>query len=173
MCHLFDRVDRGHLLILLCGHYGDFIMGTISSQTTSLMIVYSTVYSDADERKHQSSTSLAFVRGIHQGPVNSPHKWPVRPKMFPFDDVIMDPEGAVTMMILWHGNAFCITVILWGEPNNDHGFPSQGASNAELWSKPQQAVEQTVELSMIWDALMVMWHYSNAMVICNMNYEDH
>ena len=64
-------------------------MGTISSQITSLTIVYSTVYSDADQRKHQSSASLAFVRGIHRGPVNSPHKWPVTRKMFPFDDVIM------------------------------------------------------------------------------------
>ena len=61
----------------------------IASQITSLMIVYSTVYSDADQRKHQSSASLGFVRGIHRGPVNSPHKWPVTRKMFPFDDVIM------------------------------------------------------------------------------------
>ena len=69
-------------------HYGDVIM--IASQITSLTIVYSTVYSaDADQRKHQSSASLAFVRGIHRGPVNSPHKWPVTRKMFPFDDVIM------------------------------------------------------------------------------------
>ena len=52
-------------------------------------IVYSTVYSDADQSKHQSSASLAFVRGIHRGPVNSPHKWPVTRKKFPFDDVIM------------------------------------------------------------------------------------
>ena len=71
-------------------HYGDVIMGEIASQITSLAIVYSTVYSDADQRKHQSSASLAFVRGIHRGPVNSPHKWPViTRKMFPFDDVIM------------------------------------------------------------------------------------
>ena len=58
-------------------HYSDVIMGAIASQITSLTIVYSTVYSDADQRKHQSSASLAFVRGIHRGPVNSPHKWPV------------------------------------------------------------------------------------------------
>ena len=70
-------------------HYGDVIMGTIASQITSLTIVYSTVYWDADQRKHQSSTALAFVRGIHRWPVNSPHKWPVTRKMFPFDDVIM------------------------------------------------------------------------------------
>ena len=64
-------------------------MGAIASQTTSLTIVYSTVHSDADQTNHQSSASLAFVRGIHWGPVNSPHKWPVTWKMLPFDDVIM------------------------------------------------------------------------------------
>ena len=74
-------------------HYGDVIMTTIASQITSLTGVYSIVYSDADQRKHQSSASLAFVWGIHRGPVNSPHKWPVRRKMFSFDDVIMNlPE---------------------------------------------------------------------------------
>ena len=56
---------------------------------TSLMTVYSTVYSDADQRKHQSSTSLAFVREIHQWLVNSPQKGPVMWKMFPLDDVVM------------------------------------------------------------------------------------
>ena len=70
-------------------HYNDVIMGTIASQVTSLTVVYSTVYSDADQRKHQSSASLAFVRWIRRGPVNSPHKWPVTRKMFQFDDVIM------------------------------------------------------------------------------------
>ena len=59
------------------------------SQITSLAIVYSTIYSGADQRTHQGSASLAFVRGIHRRPVNSPHKWPVTRKMFPFDDVIM------------------------------------------------------------------------------------
>ena len=70
-------------------HYNDVIMGAIASQITSLTIVYSAVYSGADQRKHKSSASLAFVRGIHRWPVNSPHKGPVRRKMFPFDDVIM------------------------------------------------------------------------------------
>ena len=69
-------------------HYGDVIMGAMTSQITSLTIVYSTVYSGADQRKHPSSASLAIVRGIHWGPMNSPHKWPVTPKMFPFDDII-------------------------------------------------------------------------------------
>ena len=65
-------------------------MGAIASQITSLTIVYPTVYSDADQRKHQSSTSLAFVWVINRGPVNSPHKWPVTRKVLPFDDVIID-----------------------------------------------------------------------------------
>ena len=53
------------------------------------LIVYSTACSDVDQRKHQSSTSLAFARGIHQWPVESLHKGPVTWKRFPFDDVIM------------------------------------------------------------------------------------
>ena len=75
-----------------CGskhHHKDVIMGAMASQITRLTIVYSTVYSDADQRKHPISASLAFVRGIHRWLVNSPHKWPATRKMFPFDDVIM------------------------------------------------------------------------------------
>ena len=64
-------------------------MTTMASQITSLTVVYSIFYSDTDQRKHQCCASLAFVRGIHREPVNSPHKWPVTRKMFPFDDVIM------------------------------------------------------------------------------------
>ena len=71
-------------------HYSDVIMSAMASQITSLTIVCSTIYSGADQRKHQSSAPLAFVRGIHRGPVNSPHKWPITRKMFPFDDFIMD-----------------------------------------------------------------------------------
>ena len=84
-------------------HYCDVIMGAVASQITSLMIVYSTVYSDADQRKHQSSASLAFVWGIHLGPVNSPHKWPVTRKMFPFDDVIMTHSATA-----YFGTMFCL-----------------------------------------------------------------
>ena len=76
-------------------HYDEAIMGAIASQITSLTIVYSTVYSGADQSKHQSSASLAFVQGIHRGPVNSPHKWPVTRKMFPLDDVIMGNQYAL------------------------------------------------------------------------------
>ena len=92
---------------------------------TSLTIVYSNVYLDADQRKHQSSASLAFVWGIHRGPVNSPHKWPVTRKMFPFDDVIM-------MSTCWQGHAFHITSHLWGDPPVTDWFLSQRARHTEL-----------------------------------------
>ena len=70
-------------------HYNDVIMSATASQITSLASVCSSVYSGVDQREHQSSASLAFVRGIHRWPVNSPHKWPLTRKKFPFDDVIM------------------------------------------------------------------------------------
>ena len=72
-------------------------MSLVASQITNLTIVYSTVYLGADQIKLQSSASLAFVRGIHRGPVNSPHKRPVTRKMFPFDDVIMGYELDLTV----------------------------------------------------------------------------
>ena len=64
-------------------HYGDVIMSMhmMASQITSLTIVFATIYSCADQRKHQSSASLAFVRGIHRWPANSPHKGPVTRKI--------------------------------------------------------------------------------------------
>ena len=81
-------------------HYSDIIMGTTASQITSLTIVFSTVYADADQRKHQSSASPAFVRGINRGPVKPPHKWPVTRKMFPFDDVIMMINAAWILQVV-------------------------------------------------------------------------
>ena len=63
-----------------CIQYSDVTMGAF--QITIVSIVYSTVCSGADQRKHQSSASLAFVRGIHRWPVNSPHKGPVTQKCF-------------------------------------------------------------------------------------------
>ena len=109
-------------------HYNDVLMGAIAPLITSLTIVYWTAYSEADQRKHQSPASLAFVWGIHRGPVNSPHKWPVTRKMFPFDDVIMPCCSRCKfsvcndhMMTQSHGNAIRITAT------------PQRASDADLW----------------------------------------
>ena len=88
--------------------YGDVIMTAMTSQITSLTTAYSAVYSSADQRKHQSSASLAFVRGIHRSPVNSLHKGPVTQKMVPFDDVII--VHCVDMKLSLHIHpACCIT----------------------------------------------------------------
>ena len=60
---------KGHLVCRICtSHYNDVLTNEMASQITSLAIVYSTIYSGADQRKHQNSAS-----------------W----KIFPFDDVIM------------------------------------------------------------------------------------
>ena len=69
-------------------HYNDVIMAAMASQISSPAIVYKADYSGAAQRKHQSSSSLVFVLGIHQWPVNSPHKGPVTRKMLPLGDVI-------------------------------------------------------------------------------------
>ena len=71
----------------------DAIMSTLASQIISLTIVYSNVFSGADQREHQSSASLAFVREIHRWSVNSPDKGPVTRQIIPFDNVIMKFSG--------------------------------------------------------------------------------
>ena len=59
------------------------------------------IHSGADQKQHQSSASLAFVRGIHRWPANSPHKGSVTWKMFPFDDVISDSvDSAIKLTLL-------------------------------------------------------------------------
>ena len=86
--HIYMALNLDKNTLKTGSHYSDIIMSMMASQITSLTIVHSTVYFSADQRKHQSSTSLTFVRGIHQWPVNSLHKWPVMQKRFPFDDII-------------------------------------------------------------------------------------
>ena len=100
-------------------HYRDVIMGAMAYQNTSLAIVFSTVYSGADQRKHQSSASLAFVWGIHRWPVNSPHKGPITQKLFLFDDVIMS-------MIEWWAAQL---VKCWLMLNFDNPF------EVEVWNR--------------------------------------
>ena len=64
-------------------------MTTMASQITSLTVVYSTVYSDADKKQTSKLCVTGLSVGNSPGPVNSPHKGPVTQKMFPFEDVIM------------------------------------------------------------------------------------
>ena len=87
-------------------------MSAMASQITSLAIVYSTVYPGADQSKHQSSASLAFVKGIQRWPVNSPHKGPVTRKMFPFEDVIINHTFFVDTDKTAMGTTLCLVSLL-------------------------------------------------------------
>ena len=75
---LFQSVWPENLIRWSALHYNDVIMSTMAYQITGLTIVYSVVYLSADQRKHLSSASLAFVRGIHRRPVNSHTKGQLR-----------------------------------------------------------------------------------------------
>ena len=127
-------------------HYSDVILGTIASQITSLIIAYSTVYSYAEQTKHQSSTSMAFVWGIHRRPVNFPHKWPVTRKMFPFDDVIMH-------CIYRGGMIVCFIGFKYLHDNGDQN---------ELLSYLAEAV--IVKLR--WQWILVMTKIGSAILVC-------
>ena len=70
-------------------HYSHVILSAMKPQITGVLIVYWSVYSGLDQRKHQNSTSLTFERGIHWWPENLPHKGSVTQKMHLSDDVIM------------------------------------------------------------------------------------
>ena len=83
----------------------------------------STVHSAADQRKHQSSPSLAFVRAIHPWAVNSPHKWPVTQKMFPFDDVIMKQKVPIPgLLVKGLDNLFARTRVQCDTQTRQLGF---------------------------------------------------
>ena len=99
-------------------------------------------------RKHQSSASLAFVRGIHRRPVNSPHKGPVTRKMFPFDDVIM---------------MFCVTGPLWGQSTGHRWITLTKASDAGLWCFVWCVAEQPRRrwFETVWHSL---WRHCNGVL---------
>ena len=87
MSNLYTKPVQGHSQtsdkrVCNMDHCNAVIMSAMASQITNLTTVYSIIHSGADQRKHQSSTSLVFVRGIHRWPVNSPHKGPVMLKYF-------------------------------------------------------------------------------------------
>ena len=78
-------------------HCSDVIMSMMPSQFISVAIVYSTICWRTGQRKQWSSASLAFVRGIHRWPANSPHEGPVTRRMFPFDDIITDQQFSLAL----------------------------------------------------------------------------
>ena len=116
----------------IISHYSDVIMNAIAPQITSFSTVNSSVCSGAHQRKHQSSTLLAFVRGNHPWPVDSPPKGSVTRKLFPFDEVIMLKPKSAKLLLHWSWTCrkekYCYTVkvrkIWWRHeakgPNKPH-----------------------------------------------------
>ena len=70
-------------------HYSNVTMGALTSQITSLTIVYSTVYSGTEKKKTSKLRVSGLCVGNSPGPGDSQHKWLVTRKMFPLDEVIM------------------------------------------------------------------------------------
>ena len=110
--HYDVTVMHQRALCWLC-HYSDVIFDAMASQITGVSIAKSTVCLGADQRKHQSSVSLAFVMGIHRWLVNSPHKGPVTRKMFPFDDVIIQFgfPWFLWPQVTWRFSHFLLTLL--------------------------------------------------------------
>ena len=131
-------------------HYDDVIMTMLASQITSLTVVYSSVYSGVNQRKHQSSASLAFVREIHRGPVNFPHKWLVTRKMFPFDDVIMRGQKHRTHFHVVP--PLCITFSQWMAIGciGPHGRHARLRVRAELGRRRGNVMARFSEEGAVW-----------------------
>ena len=83
-----------------CGHNSDVILSMMVSQITGILIVCLTICTSTAQRKYLSFVSLAFVRGIHWSPADSPHKGPLMWKLFPFDDAIMETYQLFALQVL-------------------------------------------------------------------------
>ena len=124
------------------------------------------VFSGADQRKHQSSASLAFVRGIHRWPVNSPHKRPVTRKMFSFDDVIMrwSDLGKSTT------KAYIIGYVGWQLYITRAMTRDERSLKVHPWTKSHKIGSifvQTVKVSIQWRIECCCFCYSYVYMHCN------
>ena len=95
----YENALRSMAWGLTDNHYNDVIMSAMASQITGVSIVYLTASWGADQIKHQSFASLAFVRGIHRWQENSPYKGSVTWKMFPLEDVII--KSTLDQLMVW------------------------------------------------------------------------
>ena len=93
-------------------HNSDVIMSVTASQIIDMSLLGSTICSGMDQRKHKRSASLAFVRGIHQWLVDSPHKGPITWKMSWWcHHAISAYDGMSTVHVFYC--LFITTVIQW------------------------------------------------------------
>ena len=147
-------------------HHGNFIVSAIASQIIGLSTVYWTICSGAEQRKQQSSASLAFVR------VNSPHKGPVTRKMFPFDDVIMNFTKNSSRSPRSHSFPSCDPVMI------QTGFPNQlrhtvaktirfiVSHTSKLWQKTKWPLLYRRNFAVYFLAWKLMYSNSNFTYIC-------
>ena len=115
----FPAIPRWHWCFPY--HYDDVRMGAIASQITSRTSVYSTVYSDADKKKHQSSASLAFLWGIHRDRWIPRTKGQLRRKCFH-----LMTSRLLIYIIPWYMQVYCCALFcssciisIWGELSNN------------------------------------------------------
>ena len=124
-------------------HYSEVIRSAMASQITDGSIVCSAVCKGADQRKHQSSTSLAFAMGNPPDShvtVRFPHKGPVTRNMISFDDVIMDAGQSCSNPIINEVNLMYIPrpchILIQIVPRSviDRGWePNRCTSNRNIW----------------------------------------
>ena len=87
---IFDHITNNHsIYTMFMSHYDDVLIGAIASLITILMILLLNRWFRRRSKKRSKLRVTDLCVGNSPGPVNSPHKWPVTRKMFPFDDVIM------------------------------------------------------------------------------------
>ena len=145
-------------------HHNDATMSGMASQITSLTIVYSTVYLGADQRRHQSSASLAFVRGIHRRPVNSPNKWPVTRKMFPLMTsswtVSECPPGMIPISV------YCYGVLKDTGHLQRNKASCSDVSGSSLSSLLDPEIRHTIAIIMTMELWVASWirHYSDVIM---------
>ena len=139
-------------------------MSTMASQITSLTIAYSSVDSSANQREHQSSASLAFVRGIHRPLVISPHKGPETQKMFPFDDVIMcrmcvkSTDAKIQSISKYISTIHIINICI--QTNNQ--FMHTRTTNSLPWIRLSE-IELCILCAVICCQIQIpKWHYNDA-----------
>ena len=143
---------RQTLFTTLSWQYSDIIMSAIASQITGRSIVYSTICSGADQRKYESSVWLAFVRGIHRWPMNSPDKGSVTQTMFPFDDITMEWWTGIAKFMNWwfavviknHPDQIGTRKIIWMPLFQWRNLKNIGKSINDYWKQKQIRTELRV-----------------------------
>ena len=134
------------------------VMSAMTSQITGITIVYSIVFSGADQRKHQSSASLAFVRRIHRWLVNSPHKGPKTRKMFHL--MTSHDPGLSSLMEHWLHQTVTLVIYLY------RLVREQLCNSRQVWweSKERETTETETEISIcLWQGQV---HMSITNVLC-------